>query len=78
MGKEHLNQEEIIVYEDSCGESDVQEESFVDPLEIADQLNDTISQKRPIEKDQDNSKPLLLVVEDNNDLRSIYWFIPEK
>jgi DNA-binding response OmpR family regulator len=74
MGKEHLKPEEIgelVVREDSFGESVKLVKSFDwgDPPEQIIELQDQVTLIDD-EIEKDDAKPLLLIVEDNDDLRS--------
>nr|NQU91732.1 response regulator [Bacteroidota bacterium] len=68
VGRDHLKPEEIVVRDDSFGES-VKSVEFIDQVKqttepnIQEMLSDDDSEK-------DDTKPLLLIVEDNDDLRS--------
>ena len=71
LGKEHLKPEEVIepaVRRDSYGES-VKPDDWDDPPDQITEIYDQVATKDDdIEKDE--TKPLLLMVEDNDDLRS--------
>jgi DNA-binding response OmpR family regulator len=63
LGKDHLKPDEIEVHKDSFGESAENVDQFTEPNTQETLIDDNDTEK-------EDSKPLLLIVEDNYDLRS--------